>query len=215
MLYNDSNEWVDYVKHVLYYEGGLSNDSKDTASKCVEAGLYHTNKGVTFCTFKSLAPVVGISPVTYERFMKLTDEDSAKFLYKFYESVKGNSFPNDVALLLTEIAWSSGTSRAFSHLKDSLLNLGVKTNNTPEMIEAVKKLGSEKVYIELEKTRKKYLNFLTASPKYAKYKRGWNNRLNSFLQKFNPSTIEGKKKNRDFGDFSFADFIFNLLNPKK
>lgn len=209
ILQNNSEKWLDYVEHVLYFEGGLSKDPRDTASKCVKAGQYHTNKGVTFCTFKELAPSLGISPVTYEKFINLSDYEVGKFIYKFYEKIQGSKFPQEIALLLTEIAWMSGSARAFQHLKDALKKLGVETDSVAQMINAVSKMDEKKVFDALKLERKKYFDFLTSSPKYAPFKKGWDNRLTRFFSKFIPS-IEGKKKSSN--TFTLSDFFGALFD---
>jgi lysozyme family protein len=208
-LQNNSEKWLDYVEHVLYYEGGLSKDPRDTASKCVGAGQYHTNKGVTFCTFKELAPSLGITPVTYEKFINLSNYEVGKFIYKFYERVQGPKFPQNIALLLTEIAWGSGPARAFTHLSNALKTFGIKESSLSDMINQSRKIDETKLFNAITNERKKYLDFLTTSPKYAQYKKGWNNRLNSFLSKFIPS-IEGKKKMDN--TYTLSDFFSVLFD---
>lgn len=194
MLYNDSNNWIEYVKHVLQWEGGVSRNPNDTASKCVQAGQIHTNKGVTYCTFKDRAGAIGISPVTYDRFLNLTDEDGAKFLYSFYNQVNASKFSDSIALALTEASWGSGTDRAYKHLYDALKNLGQTATSKAEAIEKSKLLPEKVLFDEYTKVRRQYLDFLTKSPKYASFKNGWNNRLKSFYDTFNPDNISGKKK---------------------
>ncbi|WP_369127815.1 glycosyl hydrolase 108 family protein, partial [Levilactobacillus tujiorum] len=84
----------------------------------------HTNKGITFCTFKALAGKLGITPVTHARFLKLTDQEVGLFIYEFYNSVRGAELPDSVALAATEAAWGSGPGRALQHLRDSVRDLG-------------------------------------------------------------------------------------------
>lgn len=194
MLYNDSNNWIEFIKHVLNWEGGVSRNPNDTASSCVQAGQIHTNKGVTFCTFKDRADKVGISPVTYERFLNLTDEDSAKFLYSFYKNVNGDKFNNSLSLAMTEAGWMSGTDRAYKHLYDALSNLGQTAKTKAEAIEKAKILPEKVLFDEYVKLRRAYLNFLATTPRYASFKNGWNNRLKAFYDKFNPDAIGAKKK---------------------
>ena len=208
MIYNDSKNWLDYTKHILQWEGKTSKDPQDTASKCVKAGQIHTNKGVTYCTFKSLADKLNITPNTYERFLNLTDEDTAKFIYSFYKNVGGQNFPDSLALALTESAWGSGTERAYKHLYDALKDLGQDAKTKAEAVINASKVP-EKVLFDLYLTkRRQYLEFLGKSPKYSKYINGWLNRLKSFYTNFN--TIETKKKNRTFNTLS--DFINNIFN---
>lgn len=194
MLYNDSNNWVKYIQHVLSFEGQLDKDPRDTASKCVQAGQYHTNRGVTFCDFKDRAQSLGISPVSYERFLNLTDEDSAKFLYSYYKDVKGSDLPDSLALAVTEAGWGSGVERAYKHLYDALKNLGQTATTKQEARDKSKLLPEKVLFDEYIKQRRLYYDFLTSSPKYAPFKNGWNRRLKSFYDSFNPDVIGQKKK---------------------
>ena len=193
MLYNDSNKWQEYISHVIQWEGGFSKNPSDSAASCVPAGQYHTNKGVTYCTFKDRAGALGISPVTYERFLNLTDEDAAKFLYFYYNNVAGSKLPDSIALAMTEAGWGSGTDRAYKHLYQALSNLGQEAKNKGEAQAKSFLLPENVLFDEYTKVRRAYLNFLTASPKYAPFKNGWNNRLLSFYSKFSPSGNQKKK----------------------
>ena len=208
MIYNDSNKFLDYTKHILRWEGKTSKDPKDTASKCVDAGQIHTNKGVTFCTFKDNALRLNITPVTYERFLNLTDEDVAKFIYSYYKNVGGQNFNDSLALAMTESAWGSGTERAYKHLYDALEDLGQKATTKTEAVINASKIP-EKVLFDLYLSkRREYLQFLGKSPKYSKFIDGWMNRFKSFYTNFNPINSEKKKNN----NFTLADFINNLFN---
>ena len=194
MIYNDSNIWLKYNKHVLQWEGKTSKDPGDiNPAKCVEPGQIHTNKGVTYCTFKSLADKLNVTPNTYERFLNLSDEDVAKFTYSFYKMVNGQNFPDSIALAMTESAWGSNSDRAYKHLYDALNDLGLQTKTKADAVINASKVP-EKVLFDLYVTkRRQYLDFLGKSPKYSKYINGWNNRMKSFYSLFSP-TGETKKK---------------------
>ena len=85
---NNSAQFQQFVKHILSFEGGLSKDPRDTAVRYAPfPGAYHTNKGVTYAAFTSLGPKIGISPVNYEKFVKLTDQEVGKFIYEYYKSM--------------------------------------------------------------------------------------------------------------------------------
>ena len=208
MLYNDSNLWLDYTNHILKFEGKTSKNPKDTASKCVPSGQIHTIKGVTFCTFKDRASILGISPVTYERFLSLTDEDVAKFIYSYYNQVQGSKFPDSIGLFMTESGWMSGPDRAWKHLFDGLAELGQKVSSKEEAVQVVSKLPENVLFNELVKIRRQYLNALTSSPKYSEFKEGWNQRLRSFYDSFRPDGSGAKKKIRNLDDI--IRLIFNL-----
>lgn len=208
MIYNDSNNWLEYTKHVLQWEGKTSKDPQDSASKCVDAGQIHTNKGVTYCTFKENASSLNITPVTYDRFLNLSDEDVAKFIYKFYKNAGGQNLPDSIALAITEASWMSGNDRAYKHLYDALAELGQKATTKAEAIANTSKV-QEKVLFDLYQTkRRQYLEFLGKSPKYSKYLNGWLNRFKNFYSNFSPIN-SGKKK---IDNFNLADFISNLFN---
>lgn len=207
MLYNDSNSWLNYTGHILREEGKTSKNPSDTASKCVQSGQYHTNKGVTFCTFKDRATKLNISPVTYERFLALTDEDVAKFIYSFYNNVNGSSYPDSIALALTEIGWMGGPDRPFTILYQALSNLGQPVTNKKDSVIAVDKLPEKVLFDEVVKLWRQYLETLMKSPKYAMNK-GWIPRVKKFYDSFNPDVIGSKKKNSGFVLSDIIDYIF-------
>lgn len=178
-----------YVKHVLQWEGRTSKDPDDTAASCAPfSGAYHTNKGVTYCTFKSLAGGLGITPVTYDRFLKLTDSDIEKFIFQFCKEAGAQDLPTLVALAVTEAAWGSGPERAIRHLQEALNKLGNKLTvdgkNGPSTKAAANAADPQKLYAAYWTERRKFIDYLTSLDKYKKYKNGWNNRINSFLQRF-------------------------------
>lgn len=197
MIALDSQAWKDFVGHILYWETGyknpsvsqgLSNDPRDTgAAVCVQPGQYHTNKGVTFCTFKSIGPKVGISPITYDRFLKLTSEDVGKFIYEFYKNIQGNAFSQSIGLSLAEAAWGSGPNRAAKHLQKALNNMGknlvVDGSIGPKTIAAANSVNQKTLYDLFWADRKAFLKSLS---NYSTYGTGWMNRVNSFLASFKP-----------------------------
>jgi len=208
MLYNDSENWLKFTQHILNYEGKLSKLASDlSAAKCVQAGQFHTNKGVTFCTFKERASTLGISPVSYERFLNLTDDDVAKFIYSYYNGVSGSSYPDSLALAMTEASWGGGPIQ--KQLFTALNNLGQKVTTKAESIIAVDKLPEKVIFDEFIKVRKAYLDMLLKSPKYSMNK-GWIPRLKSFYDNFNPDVIGSKKKNSYFNLSDIIDSLFGI-----
>ena len=193
MLLNNSNSWLDYTSHILESEGKTSNSANDTASKCVPAGKIHTNKGVTYCTFKALANSLSISPVNYERFLNLTDEDVAKFIFSYYTAVDGAKFNDSLALALTEANWLSGSARAYQHLYDALKELGTTVSGKKEAQEQAQKFNDSLLFDEYIKQRRKYLLSLLSSPKYS-MNTGWIPRLKRFYEQFKPDVLKSKKK---------------------
>jgi len=207
MIAATDNKWDSFVKHILKWEGKQSKDPRDTAAKCVSAGQIHTNRGVTFCTFKTMAAGLGITPVTYDRFLKLTDQEAARFIYRFYTDVKGSQLPDSVALAMTEAAWGSGSTRAFKHLRDALTDLGRPVTNNLQAISAASAVDTTRLFKAYQDRRKQYLQTtLGSQPKYAVFVRGWINRLNDFTQKFNPFSL--------FWAVPFLFFLILLKNKR-
>lgn len=190
MITAANNKWLNFVNHILKWEGKFSKDPRDTAAKCVKPGQVHTNKGVTFCTFKSMADSLGITPVTYDRFLKLTDQEAARFIYRFYTDVQGSKLPDSLALAMTEAAWGSGSTRAYRHLRDALKDIGRPVTTNIQAISAANSVDTSKLFKAYQDQRKAYLQTtLGSQPKYAPFVKGWINRLNDFTQSFNPFSL--------------------------
>lgn len=188
-LTSSSNLWNKYTQHILRWEGKTSADPRDTAASCYPGGI-HTNKGVTFCTFKQLAAKLGITPVTHARFLKLTDDEVGRFIFEYYKTVRGPELPNSVAIALTEAAWGSGQARAFKHLRDSLADLGRPVISNSQAIQASQQIPEKTLFDAYFKQRYNYLaNTLGSQPKYAAFRRGWINRQNALKALFTPIPI--------------------------
>lgn len=191
MLQNNSPYWIQYINHILKWEGKTSNDPDDTtAAACVNPGQIHTNKGVTFCTFKQFAASLGITPVTYDRFLKLTNNDVAKFIYRFYTNINGEKYPDSLALSMLEASWLSGQNRAEKHLIDTLKSFGKIPLNMTHAATISHTIPEATLFDKYNAIRWAYLvDFLGNSPKYAKFKKGWANRLTDFKNKYRPGGI--------------------------
>jgi lysozyme family protein len=194
----NSAQFQKFAKHILSFEGGLSKDPRDTAVRYAPfPGAYHTNKGVTYAAFTSLGPKIGISPVNYDKFVKLTDGEVAKFIYEFYKSVNGPQLPGSVGLSVAEAAWGSGPVPAIKQLQQALINLkklpagAADGKFGPMTLAAVQATNEQKLYDEFWKVRRAFINSLTAQKSYAIYEKGWNRRIDSFLNTIKPVAITG------------------------
>lgn len=189
MLITQTSIWQNYLSHILNFEGKTSKDPRDSASKCAPfVGAYHTNKGITYCTFKTFANVCGIKPVTYERFLKLSDADVSNFLYHiYYKDMQGRFIKDPIAFSLIEIAYGSGQATAARTLQKALNSIGIKARLTgridEETINLMKKAGIKTLFNALWQTRINYLKTLSV---WDTYKNGWTARINSFIDKFKP-----------------------------
>jgi lysozyme family protein len=189
MLITQTTIWQNYVSHVLGFEGKTSKDPRDSASKCAPfAGAYHTNKGITYCTFKGFAAKCGIKPVTYDRFLKLTDQDVSAFLYNiYYKDMKGKFIKDPIAFSLMEIAYGSGQATAARNLQKALNSIGIRARYTgridEETINLMRRAGIKTLFNALWQVRLDYLKTLSV---WEVYKNGWTNRINNFIDKFKP-----------------------------
>jgi lysozyme family protein len=177
-----------YITHVLKWEGLTSDDPNDPASAyALFPGAVHTVKGVTWKTFYSYAAGLGINPVTYERFLQLSDQDVGKFVYLFTEQAKTSELPTLLALSITEAAWGSGPNRAVKHLQDALNAMGADLQVDgilgPLTMAAALKAPGSRLYQEYWRERKEYLEYLI-SHGYSMYANGWRNRVADFLRQF-------------------------------
>lgn len=188
MIASNSTTWSNFTRHILRWEGKTSKDPRDTAASCYPGGI-HTNKGITFCTFKQLAGKLGITPVTHARFLKLTDQEVGLFIYEFYNAVRGAELPDSVALAATEAAWGSGPGRALQHLRDSVRDLGKPVTTTTAAIKAASTLPQRQLFDAYQQRRRAFIESLGAQPKYAMFLRGWLNRLRSFNTTFRPAAL--------------------------
>jgi lysozyme family protein len=188
MIASNSSTWLNFTRHILRWEGKTSSDPRDTAAKCYPGGI-HTNKGITFCTFKQLASKLGITPVTHDRFLQLTDQEVGLFIYEFYNSVRGPELPDSLALAATEAAWGSGPGRALQHLRDSVRDLGLPATTTSVAIRSAANIPARQLFDAYQARRKAFIENLGAQPKYAMFLRGWLNRLRSFNTRFRPAAL--------------------------
>lgn len=169
------------------WEGGLSKDRSDTASSdpVPDGSGNHTNKGVTWSTFKANSKKLGYVP-TPALFYKMPDSIWIPLLkvifWDYYiNGDKINSLA--VAFYLVDWAWGSG-NWAIKNLQQVLnrsfgYNLKVDGDAGPKTIEATNKVDSKKL-LELLKAERLdfYQQLVKNNPSQSKWLNGWNNRAN-------------------------------------
>lgn len=181
------------------WEGGLSRNTTDTASNNPAPwpykGItgYHTNKGVTYTTFVSLAPKLGYA-VTAENFFTMPDKIwDAIFKVGYWDTWyldKMNS--QAIADLIADFSWGSGANGSFQSIRGYLKNKGVIVESRLEAVEAINKLAfmnETDIFQELVSWRAAFFKGLST---YSTFGKGWMNRLNA-LQAFGLDTIQKKK----------------------
>ena len=203
---------VDYknlVGFIKLKEGGLSGDKQDLASstpsncgKDSKGRLYHTNKGITWATFKGLASKGGYE-ASCDNFIKMPDSVWLK-VYKvgFWDAVQGDRIQNQaIANTFVEMIWSSGIGSVSSG-KGLLgwLNAFFKKNynqnltTITQMVDFVNKLDNEGKTPELFEQLNSYRIEKYKSLNKPYWIKGWLNRVNSFYILNKPYAISTKEK---------------------
>jgi lysozyme family protein len=193
------------IPHVLKWEGGLSRNPADSASKnpapCAYNGKtgYHTNKGVTYTTFTSLAKSLNYDP-TCENFFIMPEDIFLKiFKTGYWNGFKLDEYKSQkIANVIVSWAWASGAYGAYKQLKKFFeKQYNVKLVGTyNENINTIKDLFNKETEIDetavYNKLIEAYRNFYISlnQPTFIK---GWLNRLTD-LDTFNIA-FEVVKKN--------------------
>jgi lysozyme family protein len=189
----------------IVWEGGLSKDPNDSASKSpcptiFKGAHWHTNKGVTYATWKG---VFGVDED--QRFLEMNEEDWTTIMkHRYWDAVKGDQLPYQCAAdVLTSWAWGSGAGEAGTQLQ-RMLNRSFNAQLTldgrigPKTIEAVAKVEPVDFFKKACEARESFFRYISdekngkttkqklAFKKNSKFLKGWLNRLNSFQKTFHP-----------------------------
>lgn len=179
----------DYIKK---WEGGLSHNPKDSASKNPVPSTpeypnnkgTHTNVGVTWPAFSA---IFGRSDESVADFYEMPKEKWV-MVYKWYWDIVGATNINNqiIAELLADWAWGSGTNACFQ-LQQFLVAQG-------KMIEVDGRVGKKTIYalnelikdespIDIYKALFKWrVEWIKRLPSFRDFGRGWMNRLEDFDQ---------------------------------
>ena len=175
-----------YINHLGNFEGGLSKDPRDNAAKRGQTSDgYHTNKGVTYATYKALAKsVLGRNPSEAD-FKNLSRQDALKIVDHFGKKNNLDDLKDPaVASVLHSFYWGGMGAAMQNRVKKSIKDqLGVDVtfdssgSLTSESVKTLNSLNSDqssKVFDTLIGQRKAFLRNLDD---YDAYGRGWNRRL--------------------------------------
>lgn len=181
-----------YVTFTKKWEGGLSRDKADSASKypCPtphqgKSG-WHTNIGITYSAW-----VQYFGKDEDERFYAMSPEDWFHIFKKgYWNGVHGDEFKSqNVAIFVTGMAWGSGARQAGKSLQTAINNCGVKCtvdgvigSNT---IKAANSIDPRKLFDALTDERERFFRAI-AKGDNAKFLKGWLNRLSDYRKTFRP-----------------------------
>lgn len=177
------------------WEGGESNDPKDSASS-YHCGVdkIHTVKGVTY---KAWVGVFGKDEV--ERFLEMNHEDwGLIFKSKYWDAIKGDQIEHQsIADCLVSWAWGSGARTAIKQMQRVLgvTRDGIIGKNT---LAAINEADEKELFAKCVEARRLFFHYIT-TPRNAKsqtarqrytnnqrFLRGWLRRLESFSKEYAP-----------------------------
>ena len=181
-----------YIAFTRKWEGGLSRDVNDSASKhpCPTPFLgkngYHTNIGITYAVWVKM---FGKNNDT--RFYAMKAEDWFNvFKTLYWNGVRADEFKSqNIAIFVTGMAWGSGAKQAVKSLQQAILNCGVTVvkdgiigNNT---IKAANSIEPQVLFDALTSERERFFRAI-GKGKNAKFLKGWLNRLADYKKTFRP-----------------------------
>lgn len=186
--------YKDVVDFFLIWEGGLSRDEKDSASKypCPTPHLgyrtWHTNKGITYATW-----VAYFGTDRDSEFFNMTREHLEHiFKVGYWDKVKGDEIDSSaIGAVLVSWAWGSGSKTAIKQMQKLLNDLGDKLKVDGVIGKNTLKAINNKDEVELfeaavEARRKFFISISKDGTNNAKFRRGWLRRLDSFNKEFHP-----------------------------
>jgi lysozyme family protein len=166
-------------------EGGLSKAKTDAASSnpVPDKSGFHTNKGITWTTYKNLAKELKYTP-TVEMFYLMPDNIWYSIVNSYFSKVKAEQIKSQaVAELLAHTVFMSNANKAIIRTQTVLNNLGYKVgidgdfgNETLKAVNDASLKDEPKLYASLQKAQLDYLKTLKSWKDNGK---GWTNRLTS------------------------------------
>jgi|694.fasta_scaffold130300_4 lysozyme family protein len=197
------------VSFIKSKEGGLSSATTDTASNnpsnCGNGSNgkpYHTNKGITWSTFKGLSSKLGYS-ATCDNFLKMPDSIWSK-IYKdgYWNPIQGDRIQNQaIANSFVEMAWGSGvgsntsTRGAIAYLKNFFKSKYNKSFDTiTQIVDYVNELDNSGQTPQLFEKLYDFRKSLYTSFNQPSNLKGWINRLDAFYLLNKPYATSTKTK---------------------
>jgi len=188
-------KYTNIISFIKDKEGGLSSATTDTASRnpsnCGNGSNgkpYHTNKGVTWTTFKGLSNKLGYS-ASCENFRKMPNDIWGK-IYKegYWNPIQGDRIKNQaIANTFVEMAYMSGvgsntsTRGAIPYLKNFFKSKYNKSfDNITQIVDYVNELDDKGQTPELFEKLIDFRKSLYTSFNQPSNIKGWINRLDAF-----------------------------------
>lgn len=182
----EMNNVVDFF---MKWEGGLSRDGRDRASRYPCPMLFngykdwHTNKGITYQTW-----VHYFGHDQKHRFLTMSIEDVKDIFRRgYWDKVKGDEIESDaIAATLVSWAWGSGSKTAIKLMQGVV---GTKRDGIigKKTLKAINDSDEKELFdLCLERREKFFRDICKARPTNNAFLRGWLRRLNNFNEEFKP-----------------------------
>lgn len=188
------------IPYIKKSEGGLSRAVTDTASSNPSPYTYqgksgwHTNRGITWTTFKSLAPSAGYT-VSESNFLNMPDDIWLK-IYKtgYWNPMKGDTYTSQpVANAVVDFAWAAGVGGSTKALIKYLSKQGMNADGPISIANSfnnlVKRHGEAKVFNDLIDERKRFFVSLNQPAN----EKGWLSRMEELRTQGSALVVSGGK----------------------
>lgn len=208
------------IPYLKRWEGGLSRATSDKASSdpspYVHEGVtgWHTNKGVTWSTFKSGAKVIGYA-INKINFLQMPDLIWIKIFEQLYADPMSakNCISDAVGVALVDFLWGSGgAKKVVSNWLKSKYGVIIYNGKNYDMKKAVAFINTKDektMFLEIVNIRRAYYKSLN-DPGNIK---GWLARVGA-LEKFGLDLIKKKVKTKPrnpFVNFTRRNFFSNFF----
>lgn len=176
--------WDNWRSWIAKQEGGLSNWEGDTASasyppeKHTDGQYYHTNRGWTWPTWKSVRTEFGLS-VSSRLFYTMTEKDSARLMFLKYKKYFKPLYKDEViSVFAFYIWWGGGWYTRWNSFFTAYRKTSFK--------DALKKDQPLKLFKAMVKSRAADLAFVakTSYSKYPNIKTLWLGAIQIFYREF-------------------------------
>lgn len=180
------------VPFIKKWEGGFSKDPYDPAAKNLPPELQgvHTNAGVTWGTYKTVArPVLGVDPTPFH-FMNLTDQEWGLILKKrFWDKIRGDSIKSQIiANALSDYYWHSGHNAVKSMQKvlNEHFDQNLKIDGVlgPISLRSINLVSSDIALFSLYMIERfNFINYIISkNRRLERFRKGWYNRMSDLIK---------------------------------
>jgi lysozyme family protein len=183
-------DYQDLVPFIKKWEGGLTGDPRDTSAAANPAPCgndprynrpYHTNKGVTWATYRSTIPGANCA-----EFLEMPDAVFGQIWKKHYwDKVGGNYYSNQaVANAYASWAWGSGVAGANRQMEKFLMERYgyslTQVSQLQQRIIILNQLSADDMKGLFDNLVDFRLKFFQSLPNWNVYGNGWTRRLNAW-----------------------------------